>query len=159
MTKGSMYVGRVGALAVALGVGMAVTSTQSSAWASPESPSAADSAPDNPGSDPTPKDSVDSTQIKSAATEEKSLGLDPATDARKQITHSLRSVIHQFGPLKLPGRDSGGEIRDNASRSAIRCQTHHVIAYEDRRGGDVATCGRRSPTHVDRRYRCTDDTA
>lgn len=112
MTKGSMYVGRVGALAVALGVGMTVTSTQSSAWASPESPSAADSAPDNPGSDPTPKDAVDSTPLKNSGTEEEPPGTDPITDARKQITHSLRSVIHHFGPLNLPSRDSGGETRD-----------------------------------------------
>jgi hypothetical protein len=50
------HVGRVGALAVALGVGVAVASTPGVAWAGPDTDGSTETVGEKPTSPPTPTD-------------------------------------------------------------------------------------------------------
>ncbi|WP_407665396.1 Ig-like domain-containing protein [Mycolicibacterium stellerae] len=131
MTTGAMFVGRVGALAVALGVGMAVTSTQSSAWARPDSPSDTDTKPHRIHSHHETNAS-DSTPDKDSATEsDPTSGPDPASAATTTTRRPPRLRIHEFGSPNLVGRD---ESRDDTvapnltqSRSNVP-RPRHVFA-------------------------------
>lgn len=131
MSKGGIYVGRVGALAVALGVGMAVTSTQSLAWAIPDSTG---EGAESPG-EKTSAESTPGDDDKEPATESESQSkADPASPGESRTNHPLRLTIHTFGPRSLFGRDDGRDGPHDATDI-----TNLVRAFESPRQRRVLT--------------------